>query len=76
MTDDLTALARRCVEIRVIHHFAGEPSSKVAAIDGGYTLREVPGDESFTILARKPWDGTAMRGEGKTIEEAVRNLHD
>jgi hypothetical protein len=36
----------------------------------------VPGDEHYIVLARGPWDGATMRGDGKTIEEAVRNLHE
>ena len=76
MRDDLTALVCRCVEVRIIHHFAGAPTTKVEVTDGGYALRRVPGDEQFTILARKAWDGVTMRGEGKTIGEAVRKIHD
>ena len=76
MSDNLADLARRCREICVFHHFAGEPTPAVEYIDGGgITLRSVPGDEHFTILAQKAWGGAALRGDGRTVEEAVRNLH-
>ena len=78
MPDDLADLARRCAEIRVIHRFAGDMTGKVEHISGGaIAMKEVPGDESFTILARRgPWDGAALRGDGRTLEEAMRDLHE
>ena len=77
MPDDLADLARRCVEVRILHRFAGTPTTKVEHIGAkGVAWKTVPGDESFTILAWKPWDDATMHGEGQTIEEAVRNLHE
>ena len=78
MADDLADLARRCVEVRILHRFAGDPAAKVEHIGAkGVAWKTVPGDEHFTILVRRgPWDGAALRGDGKTIEEAMRNLHD
>ena len=76
MSDDLADLVRRSVEVRIIHHLAGSPTAQVAQEGGGFALKTVAGDEHYIVLAKGPWSRLALRGDGKTIEEAVRNLHD
>ena len=66
MSDDLADLARRCTEVRILHH----PRVASASTDVPFQ------PERFVVLARGLWDQHTMRGEGQTIEEAVRNLHD
>lgn len=76
MSDDLADLARRSVEVRIIHHFAGSPTTQVAQGGVGFALKTVAGDEHYIVLAKGPRSRFTLRGDGKTIEEAVRNLHD